>query len=324
MSGSASIVTSLPGLFMACIQCFEIIQYGRTLETERDTLVLRLHYIGLMLSRWGASKGIVGTINPETIDAQLDECRPFLQAIITRFDDAKRKSEKYELNKQQQQQGQPPETHNVLQLEEATESAGSSFRTATKNLMHKYATKYDNAVTRTKWAIYERKVLENLVSNLRSDVDDLIELFPERVARPMDELIVEEVQELDDTVLPVMQQISHVEEDTAMEQEATAEIKKREGQGHTFENFNIKGQDGLRFRAGHEFGYGATPSGPRSSFNNFKVRGSGQVDAGDKWHGKPAEKPRDENLPEKSRDENLPEKSRDENLPEKPRDENEG
>ncbi|KAJ4360973.1 uncharacterized protein N0V89_001542 [Didymosphaeria variabile] len=276
MSGSASIVTSLPGLFMACIQCFEIIQYGRTLETERDSCP-------------SPSKGIIGTINPQTIDAQLEECRPSLQAIITRFDDAKRKSERYKLNKQQQQQqgGRPPENNSVLQLEEPTQSPGSSFRNATKKLMKKYVTKYDNAVTRTKWAIYERKVLENLVSNLRSDVEDLIELFPERVARPVDELIVEEVQELDDTALPVMQQISHVEQDQAMEEAATAEIKKREQGGHTFDNFDVEGQDGLQFRAGDDIEYGATPSGPGNSYSKFKIHGSGTVNTGNKWHGKP-------------------------------------
>jgi hypothetical protein len=278
---AATIVMSLPNFFINCIKCFEVIQYGSNLDIDRDTLVLRLHYIGLSLSRWGTSKGIIGdNIHVETINPQLEECRPMLESILARFNEAQRKSAKFKLSKQRS-----PEAGTILELGETTESATSSFRKATKDLMHKYATKYGNAVTRTKWAIYERKILENLVSNLRSDVDDLTAFFPGRSAVPVEDLIAEEMSEFEDAALPVLRLISYNEEDTIMEEAVASEMNKREERGHTFEDFDIEGLDGLQFQAGDEVGFRATRSGGGSAYTNFKIRGSGKVHTGNKFHG---------------------------------------
>ncbi|KAJ8109344.1 hypothetical protein OPT61_g7524 [Boeremia exigua] len=283
---ASSVVLGLPGLFVSCVECFEIIQYGRNLESERDHFVLRLHYIGLKLSRWGASKGLVGAGNAETspIDPALEECRACLESIMSRFADAQKKSRNFELKAEKK--GNALEAEEMMMLESESPHREQAFRKTTRTLMNKYATKYRNGVKRAEWALYERKVLENLVISLRADVDDLVELFPERIAIPERTLIEVEVEEIEDDVLPVLQRINDIDiKDEAVNEAVSAEISKRERQGHRFANFDIEGKADLIFRAGDDVGFGAVRSGNSSEYTGFNIRGSGTVNTGDKYHG---------------------------------------
>jgi hypothetical protein len=89
MGDIATNLLILPGLFISCIQSFEIIQYGRAFESDHYTLTLRLDYIGVTLARWGKAVKIVGRNNITALEG----CRPFLENIKARFVGVKEKVE---------------------------------------------------------------------------------------------------------------------------------------------------------------------------------------------------------------------------------------
>ncbi|KAJ4289011.1 hypothetical protein N0V90_011353 [Kalmusia sp. IMI 367209] len=271
-------VLSLPGLFLSCVQFFEMIQYGRNLESDRNLMVLRLHYIGVNLSRWGTSVGLVDDDTAVSYDDRIEDCRPLLENIKGRFEEAQRKSN---LSK-------PKSTGKDILTNDEVQLSKDRLCQRMKFWMRKYATKYnakyDNSVITIKWAIYERKVLDLLVSGLRSDVDDLTKLFPaELQVIPLRQLQQNDVIELEDESLPVMQTIVEDEEDDTMQEIVAAEIKHREKQGHVFDNFDIEGRADMKFRVGNSVARGATPIGPRSHYKNFKIRGSGTINIGDDY-----------------------------------------
>ena len=276
----ASPVIGLPATFISCVQCFEIVQYGRNLEDDQGHLVDRLHHIGVKLSRWGESRGLLNG-NLESASDQ-EGCQKSFMRILSRFQEAQERGQKYELKQSKSETS--TENGNTLELEDEGKigPAFKSFRNGMKGFMNKYATESRNAGLRVRWAIYERQVLLNLVNNLRSDVDDLVELFPEHVVTSEQELIVREMQEVADDAIPVVQFVNKEEKlvcnnelETLLEKAVIAEIERREQQGrpiHRFENFDIT--EVTDAHVGNKIATGSEAEKMGSVFKTFKVSGA--------------------------------------------------
>jgi Prion-inhibition and propagation len=274
MTDMAGLVLGLPGLFVSCVECFEYIQLGRKLEEDYDTTVLRLSNIGLSLSRWGKSMGLHGTapLDKDQIAALEPEARPLLEGILRRFEKVSNKSEELKLKATNEE---------VALVRRDMNSEARGLYTMMHTWMHTRYINQQNRVKKVRWAVYDKKALNSLISDLRELVDDLVKLFP--AAQPSQRQLCEvEVSELEDNMLVLMQDIAK-DDDEIMEEVARAEIAQRKERGHSFEKFDIEGKSDLKFRAGNFVARGATVTGPGSSYDNFKIRGSGDVHTGDKY-----------------------------------------
>jgi len=63
-AGLAVGVTALAGLFSNAVECFEIVQLGRTFEKDFETAQIRLDICRLRVSRWGAALGLDRNLQP--------------------------------------------------------------------------------------------------------------------------------------------------------------------------------------------------------------------------------------------------------------------
>jgi hypothetical protein len=283
MTDVAAVVTGLPASFISCVQCFEIIQYGRNLQSEHDHLVDRLHHIGVKLSRWGKSRGLLDD-NLTPIDSLPDRegCQEIFTRILGRFEEAREKGKRYELNRRRQ--GGEMGSSDALELdgEENIAPSVKSFRTNMRSFMSNYTRRSRNAGIRVRWAIYERQVLTNLVNNLRSDVEDLVELFPQHVVTPEKDLILREVQNFPDDAISIAQVINEAEKlisekevEKLLETAVTEEIERREQQGrpiHRFENFDITKVTDTQI--GNRIARGSEAEKMGSVFKMFKISGA--------------------------------------------------
>ncbi|KAF2642691.1 hypothetical protein P280DRAFT_516460 [Massarina eburnea CBS 473.64] len=270
---ASSMESSLPGLFVSCIECFELHQYSQAPEADLHLLELRLYYIGVSLSRWGLSKSLVGQTNAvPDYDHRLDESRTLLEGILKRFATAQSEKDAFKLT---------PDTKEVAMLEDSEESR---LQQSLKGWMRKYVTKYQIGTKHGKWAIHDKRVLENLVVNLRADVEELVKLFPV-TAVTQRQLVKAEVQELDDDLLPAAQRLGHEEQDEVMEETVQTEIRNREQRNvfHKFKDFDISGDEKLNLQIGNRVGQGAKVEGLGNSYTGFRIRGSGSVYIGNDY-----------------------------------------
>lgn len=73
------------------------------------------------------------------------------------------------------------------------------------------------------------------------------------------------------------------DDDEIIEEVVAAGITERKQHGHVFERLDIEGTSDLIFRAGNTVARGAAVTGPDSNYRDIRIRGSGQVNTGDKY-----------------------------------------
>ena len=101
----AGLAVALPSLFMTCIQCFDLIESGRSHSQNFELLKTKLEIQRCQLFSWGQGQGLVG--HPEALDCgkRLDEepvkslVRRILCNIYRIFQDTDRLTKRYGLKK---------------------------------------------------------------------------------------------------------------------------------------------------------------------------------------------------------------------------------
>lgn len=274
-----STVLGLPGLFVSCVQCFEYIQYSRNIEKDCEDLVIKLRYIGLALTRWGESMGFGDDREPIHDSELLEECRVYFNRIMVRFEDARTRSNRFKKNA-------PDERGRITgEPDSQTQGLSQKLKDFMKRYTTKYAAKYRNGVNTFKWAVYDKKTLELLVASLRADFEDLKNLFPaDTISIREQRLLRSEASGLDDDSLMLMHGLACENDDEAMKAVLEAEVTSRKSRGHVYDGFDIEGSNGLIFRAGDEIARGSIPRGQGHYYRNITIRGSGSINAGDKYH----------------------------------------
>jgi hypothetical protein len=253
---------NLPGCFIACVQCFELIQYGKSFEDDHENLVLRLDFIGLSLARWGKAIGILDEGSSIVSHRSSGKCAEYISTILKRFEEAESKLNDAQIDKSPMKE----------------EVRSKNLRKKMQRFRYNYVTKYENVSKRAKWAMYNKTVLEELVSHLREDVQDLINLFPV-TQRPLQK---KEVQELGIESLMLMKKIA-TDEDEIMEDIIVKEMDSRERDANTFEEIDYEGHTDMKFRAGDTVARDATPTERGNRYKGIKLRGAGTVDLGTYW-----------------------------------------
>jgi hypothetical protein len=223
MADVVSNLLNLPGLFVACVQDFEYIQFGRDFEGVHKDLVLRLDLLQTRLSRWGYCVGVINDQGELEFSERLEGCEPYLSHILKEFDHARDRVAK----------SKPVA---IRYDEDQTES--SVFRKKIQGWTLEYTKKWKSGRKRVEWALHDRKVLEGLICNIRTDIDDLNAVFPEDQAKQLlatqIKCCVDDVKELKGSELRDLARLAEVDDEEPMLETVKKEIQNRNSGSHSF------------------------------------------------------------------------------------------
>lgn len=190
LSATAAVL-SLPGIFMSCVQCFELIQSGRNFE--RDLLVLTTKFSNqqLRFTKWGEACGFGSTAG---YNGELDEpeLKPHIErtfrSIKLLLDSGVSISKTYEDDKSKYEDIVPS----------GTVSTRWSWTAVKRRLGRSQKTRGTKGAT--KWALSDKKKLDEVVRHLNDLIDGLEAItkdlgVPERQRN----LVQYEIQSISDT-----------------------------------------------------------------------------------------------------------------------------
>ena len=265
-------VLSLPGVFVSCIQCFEYIQSGRTFEDDHKELSLHLDILQARLARWGHCVGILDDDLTLSSSQMEEKLKPHLESIIIKFEKAKEKATK---SSPDRFVGKDPDP------------TRDSVRNDVRKWTNKYADKCLKGTTKVRWAIHDKKVLEDLVHNIRAHMNDMMHVFSsdemEMLLARQRKLQENDLQSLKLEELHMLKRLAK-DDDGMFVKMVEYTIRNRSPSSHNFNGtYEISGADEkFNTRLGDRIGRGLTGSGHNYS-GSFKIGGSGTNSFGNEY-----------------------------------------
>ncbi|KAN0113237.1 Prion-inhibition and propagation domain containing protein [Hyaloscypha variabilis] len=209
-------IASLAGIFLDCVDCFELILIGRDFKDDFGYSLTRLSAAQLRLTRWGVSVGLVEYINevgtttkPLDLkshlsqvvysDEEIGQAKEWLEDIIARFKIAQKDSIRYAKGQKSEDLGTFNDT---TDLERVDDSAKRLFIKIGQIVKSRKA-KLGRAALKTKWALHGKKHFEELITKISEIVKDLVELFP-ATTELQQQICKTEVGQLDVEDLPAL------------------------------------------------------------------------------------------------------------------------
>lgn len=170
--GTLSAALSVAALFNNAVDCFGYVQLGRHYGRDYERCQLKLEIIQARLTKWGDAVGInddqkFKTTSPT--DESTQRAKTILEEIGLLFSTAKKTSSRYDTPSSTAAQGPWPAlhiVHGVLRRKGKERQRTSTFK------------------QKMKWALYDAKEFQRLLSNLSGFVDDLEKLYPAEQAVP--------------------------------------------------------------------------------------------------------------------------------------------
>lgn len=274
---------SLAALFTTCVDCFNYVQLGRKFGSDYEKSQLKLDLVKLRLSRWGVSVRINGdpAERPhEVAVASLEDqetAKRLLGHICMLFEDAKNKSARF-------QQFARPDEQELFAPQEGATLQG--FHEAVRTLANRRQ-KGTKWAKKAAWAPYERKQFIELITDITTLVNDLIELFPAAQASQTQicEVEVAEISASADEQNMLMLKDTASEVDALMQNVVTQAIER--ASGNTYEGLQMGEQSKLM--VGNLYTDGARPAQvppPGHSYKNIASSGSATGLLGDQHGGK--------------------------------------
>ncbi|KAJ6785589.1 hypothetical protein PWT90_00461 [Aphanocladium album] len=163
--GTISAALSVAALFNNAVECFGYIQQGRHYGRDYERCQLKLDIIQARLTKWGDTVGI----NDETrfattapSDESTQRVRIVLEEISLLFQTAKKTSSRYDFEKKA-----PPGPWPSLDIFQGVLRKKGKERQRASSFKQKM-----------KWALYDAKEFQRLLTNLNGFVDDLEKLYP--------------------------------------------------------------------------------------------------------------------------------------------------
>lgn len=207
----ASLVTgviALASLFNTTVECFELVQLGRSFGKDFQTSQLKLDSVRLRLSRWGSSLGLGENIR-ESVSleahfesrAEVKHAEDLLGQIIELFADAEGVSNKY--------RGRVASDNDSLavynpqtDLDPVMADLHSKMRQLAIDRQNRSGLRQ-----KAKWAIYQEKHFRRLIEDITELVNSLVTLFPasEKSQRTLCDLEVSAIVNTDTT--PVLKEV---------------------------------------------------------------------------------------------------------------------
>lgn len=287
-----AIAIALPGAFMACVQCFELVQFGRNFKEDFAISAADLKICEIHLLRWGAAAGLDEgdtTELPKKLsqypEAQLQKGLLVLNRIVSIFNTTKEscqfdsvnddEEENNEagtepLNEDDQLQGQQP---NMRKSHKHLDKVKAMYRSAASAVKHAA----QSASDRTKWALYKKKHFTALVDQVGKLIDRLEKLIPE-LLEVEKKLAKEEADGVEKEVLQVLPALA-AKIDSVM-----AEAFKAQGRslGMTFEN--VEAGEYSRTQLGNTYAPGEKSTGHDDhQFKGLKIGGNAVFHGGNSY-----------------------------------------
>ncbi|KAF4535098.1 uncharacterized protein LTHEOB_12835 [Lasiodiplodia theobromae] len=161
-------ITSAPGLFLACVECFELIQLGRSFGKDFERSLLRLRVTKLRFVRIGSCKGIA-LDNPEaTLPERMSDdegteetVKKLIAQIITQFSTTSSICDRYKGDDKSVGEAGDVKDENILQLLQKVHDQ-AQIRQNRTNFRRKVA-----------WVCYEKGHLDRMLDSINIDINNL-------------------------------------------------------------------------------------------------------------------------------------------------------
>jgi hypothetical protein len=270
-------VSGLAGLFTSCVECLQYIRFGRNFGKEYEACQVKLDVVALRLSRWGMAVGLGK--NPHLIAPQrqpqvtatpneLKVATKVLSRLLDSLKEAKGASERFETDAEGRKTG-------------GTELV-AHFRnvhvTATDIIARRRETGA-NVWQKTKWAFYSKTKFDGLVEDVTGYIDTLENLFP-AAKEVLGEISHQEISELsNDKSLQLLSVIAG--KDDEMLVKAVGEVFATKGDN--WKNIEIAGEKAASIHVGHDYAAGEVHGKSGSTFDTFKIGGSGLTHVGHRY-----------------------------------------
>lgn len=198
---------ALAGLFDNALNSFKHIKVAKSFGSDYQTYVLRLQNLRLRLSRWGEAVDLgkpstaVGHFRTSALsESKMKQAETLVGHIIQLFSDTEELAEKY-VGKES----------DLVAIDEDTIDLGDAGKLCQK--MRNICTRRQresSAAAKAKWSLFSKDKFVELVGNIQSLVDDLVDLFPVETRVSIEEnLCDQEAKELrDEKALPTLQALA--------------------------------------------------------------------------------------------------------------------
>ena len=277
-AGLAVGVAGLLGIFSACVDCFEYIQFGRQFGQDYGKCLLKLDVARLQLCRWGAAIGL-GTVEPALLKQQvtynssqeLRLAQNILRQILDCFEDAKRISARYMGHVSA---NSTDGATDLVVYDADTADINPEYRSMHLT-MRELAQQRQKAIgvrKKAMWALYEKKKFDRLIEDITGFIGQVVNLFPaaQDDQRALCKLEVAAFPETQD--LALLKDIAH-EDDQILSDEIKREMEHR---GHVYTDWEAD-QDS-KVWAGDDNAFGV--KGKSHTFARFSVSGNAIVHLG--------------------------------------------
>ncbi|KAI4858680.1 hypothetical protein F4820DRAFT_441963 [Hypoxylon rubiginosum] len=261
---------SLAGIFTACVDCFEYVQFGRQFGRNYQTAILKLDLIKLRLCRWADAVSTPSKHASVGSEAEAAKVKEVLGQIIYLFEETERTSKKFKTSEGR------TDTHSVADLDADIESIHLKM----KNLALKRQ-KRSSFTPKASWALFEEKYFNRLIEDVDPLVRDLVEMFP-AAKEEQQKLSVEEAQQLqNEQGIATLQDANDGQDDLLRESIAQALASKGR---HRFVGNVTKGD--IRVTFGNTFdGMLPITTGAGSLYKNNEASGNAIVHYGNHYYG---------------------------------------
>ncbi|KAK1472483.1 hypothetical protein CCUS01_05868 [Colletotrichum cuscutae] len=175
--GTIAGALSVAALFNNCVNCFELVQLGRSFGRDYELCRIKVDITKARLSRWGTAIDINNDArftSTSPTEVPVLQARIILQEVELLLQSAETASKRYEAS---------ASAEDLVWLEEA------NMQPAILQV-HKHITtitqerhKRTSLLKKTTWALYDAKNLDRLIGNAKDLVDALEDLWPAKTTR---------------------------------------------------------------------------------------------------------------------------------------------
>ncbi|RSL59370.1 hypothetical protein CEP54_007327 [Fusarium duplospermum] len=279
--GAVSGAISVAALFNNCVDCFEYIQFARRFGKDYGTCQLRLDVAKWRLDRWGAAININNDSrfrSDAPVDNSVARARSILQDIVGKIGEACKISQTYEPTPDYDR-----EIFTRADMDPASQRLRDQYETITKKRQDR-----TSLLKKTRWALYDKKLLGDLISNIVSSTRELEEVFPSVLQASM-QLARAEIGQVDNQQsLRLMQDVASgpdpVLRDLAKQRLAGVEVQNSAIRVKTAESGKMGvGDNFTREAFGQSVGF---PYRATNHVEDMEVGGDSKVHVGDNFGGK--------------------------------------
>jgi hypothetical protein len=200
-------VVALTSLFETALDCFKYVKVAKSFGSDYQTYVLRLQNLRLRLSRWGEAAGLgkqlTATQQPRTTalsESEVEQAKALVGHIIRLFSDTEELAEKY-----------ADERSDLIVVDKDTDGLDDVGKLCQKMRDICFRRQREsNVAMKAKWSLFSRDKFIELVGNIQSLIDDLVNLFPaETIVSIEENLCDQEARELrNEKALPTLQALA--------------------------------------------------------------------------------------------------------------------